>query len=381
MHYIPLLIDKSAFQQLTAREAEWLFHHFRVNFPPVFFAEIIADLTKRKPTTASAEGDVQMLARKIVSYSINTNAESFRLVRSELHAGGPVPMKGVTIDERAERVTSDDGRNGVFIDQAPTQDMIARWADGDFSQLERDHARVWREGISKFKLEDVFRDLKRPAAQKFATHAEVANFVDTEILAPGRDFALMTGAATAYGVPGHVIRGMIQAWKRSGQPAFAAFLPYTHYCLRLELYFLTGLAHQVISTRDSNRIDMEYFKYLPFTRVFSSADALHIQGYGQFALPHNCFVSGQELKSSLREIADYWEGLPDSEKMRGTASYADYPPLALDNAVTKIYDQVIPNWREFANRPRVKITPEINDKLMARFKPMMDAIERQRKKD
>jgi hypothetical protein len=381
MQYVPLLIDKSAFQQLTAREAEWLFHHFRVNFPPVFFAEVIADLTKRKPTTASAEGDVQMLARKIVSHSINTNAESFRLVRSELHNSGPIPMKGVTIDERAERVASDDGRKGVFIDQAPTQDMIARWADGDFSQLERDNARVWRDGISKFKLEEVFRGLKRPTTQKFKTHAEVANFVDKEILAPGRDFALMTGAATAYGVEGHVIRGMIQAWKRVGRPPLASFLPYTRFCLRLEVYFLTGLAHQVISTRDSNRIDMEYFKYLPFTRVFCSADTLHIDGYEQFALPHNLFVSGLDLKSALREIADYWEWLPDAEKMRGTASYADYPPLALNNAITKIYDRVIPKWRDFANTPRVKITPEINDKLMAHLKPMVDAIERQRKKD
>lgn len=379
MHYIPLLIDKSAFQQLTTREAKWLFHHFRVNFPPVFFAEVIADLTKARPTTASADGDVQMLARKIVSYALDTNAESFHLVRSELH-GAQVPMKGVTIEERAEEIISDDGRKGLFVDQAPTQDMIDRWAAGDFSQLERDQARVWREGIANFKLEEVFREIKKSKANNFSTHAEVGRFVDDSLLAAGNDFNLMTGAAIAYGVPTRVVRGMIAAWKRHGSPPFSEFFPYAHFCLRLELYFLTGISHQVISTRDSNRIDIEYFKYLPFTRVFCSADALHIDGYEQFAQPHNVFVPGTEMKQALAEIADYWENLPEEERKTGTASYADYPPVALNNAVTQVYDKIILDWRQHAAKPRTKITPEMNDKIMAHLKPMMDAIEKQRKR-
>lgn len=72
--YISAIIDKSTLQSLSAREAKWLFHHFRVIIPPVLFAEVIGDLEKKKVkalATGTPDGDVRMLTATITSHSVS----------------------------------------------------------------------------------------------------------------------------------------------------------------------------------------------------------------------------------------------------------------------------------------------------------------------
>ncbi len=113
-----------------------------------------------------------------------------------------------------------------------------------------------------------------------------------------------------------------------------------------------ALRASLIGTRSTNRIDIEYFKYLPFTQVFASADKLHATLFPVFAHPNQHFVAGLELKSALREMADYYDTLSEQEKKLGSMSYADYPPAHLDNAVNRIFDSRFQGWRNGANAPR-----------------------------
>lgn len=84
--YISAILDKSVLQSLSSREAKWLFHHFRVNVPPILFSEVLGDLSKTKAlATGRAEGDVRMLASKITSHSVFLNEAHHNLVASELH--------------------------------------------------------------------------------------------------------------------------------------------------------------------------------------------------------------------------------------------------------------------------------------------------------
>jgi len=55
-HYIGAIIDKSVLQSLSAREAKWLFHHFRVTIPPVLFSEVLGDLAKTKGLATGSGG-------------------------------------------------------------------------------------------------------------------------------------------------------------------------------------------------------------------------------------------------------------------------------------------------------------------------------------
>jgi hypothetical protein len=148
--------------------------------------------------------------------------------------------------------------------------------------------------------------------------------------------------------------------------------------LRIELYFLVGLANGVISTRDTNRIDIEYLKYLPFAHTFCSSDALHVEASQHFFMPHNFFALGTEMKSALAEIADCWDSVSEDVRKRGTASFANFPPPEMNNAVTRAYDHQMPGWRTNANKPRDPISPEENARIMAQIKPMFDMMQKQR---
>ena len=305
MNYITLLIDKSALQALSPREAKWLFHHFRLNFPPVFFAEVLADLTKRRPTTGSPEGDVKALAKKITTYAVHPNEDAMNVLRAEL-AGSPIPLRGQIADQQAQLIDMPDGSKGVFIDSTPTQELLERWAKGDFEAAEKDFAKVWRDELSKIKLEELFRTVKAARREHIKSATDVIRLVDS--ILSGRNYEILRNALEIVGAPQPQVDAVVNAWRKAGKPPIHLFIPYTFFTLRIELYFLIGLAHQVVSTRDTNRIDIEYLKYLPFTQVFCSSDKLHIDTAPHFLMPHNQFVSGADLKAAMREIADHWEG-------------------------------------------------------------------------
>jgi len=376
MNDITLLIDKSALQALSPREAKWLFHHFSLNFPPVFFAEVLADLTKRRPTTGSPEGDVIALAKKIVTYSVHPNEAAMNLLRAEL-IGARIPLTGQIADQQGQVVDMPDGSKGLFIDSTPTQELLERWAKGDFETSEKDFATIWRDGLSQIKLEELFRTVKIARRAHIKSAADVAALVDQVL--KGRDYETIKRALEIVEAPPRQVAAVIGAWRSAGKPSINQFIPYTFFTLRIELYFLIGLAHQVISTRDTNRIDIEYLKYLPFTEVFCSSDKLHIESAPHFLMEHNQFVAGADLKIAMREIADYWDGIPEATRELGTATYADVPPPELDNVVTRVYDFYMAGWRTNANQPRPKISPEENERIMAELRPMMEAVERQRR--
>lgn len=92
--FFSIIVDKSVLQTLSPREAEWLFHHFRVNVPPVLFAEVLGDLHKTKNlSTTSGVRDAQALARKVDGSSVDLHMDTQRLVTQEL-LGYEITMDG-----------------------------------------------------------------------------------------------------------------------------------------------------------------------------------------------------------------------------------------------------------------------------------------------
>ena len=125
-------------QSLSSREAKWLFHHFRVNVPPILFSEVLGDLSKTKAlATGRAEGDVRMLASKITSHSVFLNEAHHNLVASELH-GHRIEMVGRPIVSNARAARMPNGSTGLYVDQTPFQVVMGRWCAGDFDGMERE---------------------------------------------------------------------------------------------------------------------------------------------------------------------------------------------------------------------------------------------------
>lgn len=351
--YISTIVDKSVLHSLSAREAEWLFHHFRVNIPPVLFSEVLADLEKSKGAlaTGTREGDVRMLAGKIVSHSVFLNAAHHTLIASEL-AGHNVEMAGRPIVSNAKSARMPDGSIGLLVDQTPFQAVMDRWCAGDFDGMEREFAKLWRSDQASIDLEALIRETKQLRVERVTSLEGVIQQVHATLFGPGRDYIHLDNLMLLAGAEPSGRAAAIRRWNRSGRPPPMLFLPYTTFTARLEAIFVFGLHAGVITTRSTNRIDIEYFKYLPFTEVFSSGDRLHADLFPAFARRDQTFILGSDLKASLREMADYYDGLSAEERSHGSMSYADYPPVKMDNAVTRLFDIRFPDWREAANLPK-----------------------------
>src|SRR6266566_8971960 len=90
--------------------------------------------------------------------------------------------------------------------------------------------------------------------------------------------------------------------------------PYTAYCVRVALIFHFALAFNLISTRATNRIDLEYLYYAPFCHAFSSGDTFH-RKTAQLVMPAQKYIDRDVLKKDLKDLATWWSNLsPDQQK-------------------------------------------------------------------
>lgn len=366
--YVSAIIDKSALQSLTAKEAKWLCHHFRLNIPPDLFSEVLGNLAKTKAlATGNPDGDVRMLAKKIASYSVDLNVAHHQLVDGELH-GHSVGMSGRPVVGNAKTARMPDGSVGVFVDQMPFQKVWSRWCAGDFEAMEREFAKVWKAHQSSINLEALIRDTKHLRIKGIASLQAVREHLRAVFFGFGRDYSDLDQIMQLAGAEPAGRARALRRWNQSGRPAPIEFVPYTAFVAYLDAIFMFGLHAGVITTRATNRIDIEYLKYLPFTDIFLSGDLLHETLFSVFARPNQQFIGGTDLKAALKEMAEYYDQLPDDEKRHGSMVYADYPPVKMDNAVTRVFDTRFPNWRDGANAPSPPRDTSGDAELLAEMK-------------
>ncbi len=134
---------------------------------------------------------------------------------------------------------------------------------------------------------------------------------------------------------------------RSGYPPLPRYAPYVSYVFTVELFFQISLAANLISSeRPTNRVDIGYLFYLPFSMAFVSSDKLHKKCAPLFLNKKQQFLWGPRLKEGLKEVNDYFSKYPDEEKEKGVMSFAGTPPKKGDFIVSKIWDSYYPGWRE-----------------------------------
>ena len=175
---------------------------------------------------------------------------------------------------------------------------------------------------------EIVRLNKAVRNREVCTPAHVRGVVDDALFRPDRHFANLTHwleiieALVAS-------RRILEAWKRAGRPPTIEFAPYIAYLAKVRYFFLTAVVRGVMTTRPSNAIDMEYFYYLPFARIFSSNDNLRAGIYPALAQDRQIFMPFADLKAALRETANYYDAMTPEQKRQGAMTYADYPPIEM----------------------------------------------------
>ena len=371
----PIIIcDKSTIQGLNRDEAFWLGTHYRMNLVPIFFTEVLADLSKRLPEGRSAEHMVATIAEKTSGIRALPNVFHGTLVLGDL-LGHAVKMNRVPVIPTGKVVETADGKKGMFFEQPPETIAMQRWASGDFFGIEREYAAAWRQALEGLDLKAAATAVCGDEAPKFRDLGQVK--LAAERIAEGRGCRMRTlkTALQVLSVPSPYRDRIIDRWKILGGPRLGEFAPYADYVFRVEIFFHLGMAaRKIATTRPSHRTDIAYLFYLPFCEVFSSCDRFHAQSVPYFLRSDQVFIDGQELKTDLASLVRHYEGLPELIREKGAMAYAPYPPVDANYLTSRLYDRFRPGWRKHAANP-IQITPELSDRIARQLKPLLDAIE------
>jgi hypothetical protein len=343
-----LIFDKSALQALSMDEAVWLEAFFNTNVVPVFYVETLADLEKEVKAGRTPEDLVGMLATKTPANAA-PNVHHRELVLADLAGLFDLALDGRPLIRSGDLKRAPDGSVGFHVGEFPEQTALLRWRDHEFFEVERGTARDWRVELARAdpsrQVETVKNVLPAP---KISNLEELKAFIDDFCVSD--DLQVLLLALEVLEVPQELIEPLRGRWERMGKPPLGEFAPFATHVFKVELLFYLGLHRGFISDqRPSNRADIAYLYYLPFTNVFVSGDRLHHATAPLFLADSQTYLTRDELKDSLGELDRYYSGLPNAVKELGVMAFASYPPAGIENAVGRVWDSCMgPGWRDSA---------------------------------
>ncbi len=364
-----LIFDKSALQVLTVDESVWLDTHYLINVTPLFFVEMLADLSKEMKEGQSPEQFVGRLAEKTPTGG-RPNLHHRTLVEAELMGNG-IEMSRRPIVGGGRNVSA-NGRTGIIFEEPPENEALQRWEHKEFLDVERRFARQWRESLSNIDLESLFQEgrgiIKRHRRPKDL--AEVKQLAVELLEKPGSRYA--REAIRRLSTPR--LEKMIYArWEAKGQLPPSTYAPYTSHVMTVDLFFTIALGADLVGReRASNKIDLAYLYYLPFCMVFTSRDKLHKRAAPLFLGEDQLFIDGDELKEDLAKLDAHYSSLPQETKDRGVMSFAHFPPKSKEFLTTRVWDELMsPTWRDDGRTP--PRSPEKEKELLGHLKKIKDA--------
>lgn len=333
-----VLFDKSFIQSLSLDESVWFDYFFVSNICPIFYAETLADLSKDFKNNRTPEGAVSAIAAKVPQMRGGPCVHHQTLCFQNL-IGNTVPLTGQIPMSGGYPVRDRDGI-GIIFKQSPESRAFHRWQRGQFRELEREFAADWRAELCFTNLKGANATLAKlgfPTSQcKNLREAAVISksMVDQDSL----DFIKINALCSFQKINSKNRDRILARWRSNGCENIRTYAPYAAHVLEVDLFFYLALASSLISDdRPSNRIDIAYLYYLPFTDIFVSSDKLHRNATEAVSFPCK-FVWGQELKSDLASINHYYSEISDDEKLKGLPSFANYPPETSSSFVKSLWD-------------------------------------------
>ena len=339
-----IICDKSTLQGLSRGELNMLRRYYRLNIPPVLCIEILADLKKFGDTDRSRL-EVERLAKKIVPFCSTVNAPLRPLLIGEL-MGGRVTMNNVPIFMGVENVVSPENKRGAIIREAEELQALRRWQHGEFRAAEMLLAGAWREYTSSIDLEAAQRYFRRfySPALNLQTFKAVAEHVDSLMQSLG---LLRCASWLLYeiGVSPGAHRGVILKLLTAEPGQFAIRYPFAGKCIRTAMFFHFALAFGLVTTKATNRVDLEYLYYLPFCMVFTSGDKFFHAITKHLISSEQVFVKFDELKDDLKGLAEWWAGLTESERTHEMSKTG--PPENESSLTHRLWQKfMVPGYRQ-----------------------------------
>ena len=219
-----VLFDKSFVEMLNIDEAAIFDCLYSSVICPIFYTEVLADLSKQPPGQRTAERIVADVAKKTPIMQSTPNVLHTTICMSEL-AGNPVAMRRVPVRSGGKPVRRADGTMGVLYDEAPEAKAFDRWQRGQFKEIERDYASFWRAQL----LESNDEATAKLARQILSITREPRNLIETMEIAKqvlqgdGQRFLMLKTAYVLLGLDPAYFKRVQSRWMAAGGPHLSAW--------------------------------------------------------------------------------------------------------------------------------------------------------------
>jgi len=223
---------------------------------------------------------------------------------------------------------TEEGKRGVVFEESPEEKAINKWRLGRFDEAEEALAERWRESTRMIDLGQIKSKVKSflHEGHHISSFEEVLRVIDDSSSVPHMQVLFLRYAIEEFDVSQPRASEAFYRWESGRWTDFRSFAPYAAFCVRVTTAFYLALASDIVTTRPTNRIDLEYLYYLPFTMVFSSRDKFHALLAPDLLREDQTFIDGDNLKSDLKGLADNWIQMDESQRAEWLESYRDYPP-------------------------------------------------------
>jgi hypothetical protein len=374
-----IVLDKSALQSLSREEMGMLAKHYLLVVPPVLLVEILADLKKDPREGRIPNSDVIWLAGQLLSSYSKINVPYRAAVAESMLGNDPAP--GFVLMAGAQDIRTKDGQRITFFDAQWEYEVLGNWHAGRFNEAERALAEEWRRVTREFDLESFRRiwagRLKgKPTPQSLDDLVPVVDaFLASEDPSTQKD--LISEFLDSIAAPVELKNMIFERWLGLRMPPLNEFSRYGHYCFRTMLIFWSGLAFGLVSTRSTNLIDLEYFLYAHFAYAFCSNDRFH-EGLSPYILGRfHTFVKADILKQDLKWLKDEWDSLSESQKEDRAYNYGSYPPQNPASITHQLWTKYMAPWQPGSGNRAIRMTEEQQEEVLAKLRPLMEAIDRQ----
>ncbi len=365
------LFDKSFLQSLSIDESIWFNHYYLCNICPLFYIETLADLEKEMKNGRTAEEVVGNIADKFPQSGMPNSYHEDICLGNLL--GNDIPMCGQILISSG-RPVKEDNKAGIVIEETPESAAFNRWQQRDFLAVERNQAKTWRNHMSNLNLEDLYKLLRNFPLNYESTKRleDIKDLVMSFLSDPSYFQQQLYFVYKLINIPEIYFYNILNLWRYRGQKSIAQYAPYASYVLLIDLVFIISMKRGFISSqRPSNRTDISYLKYLPFSNIFVSNDRLHKMLAPLFLREDQEFIWGEDLKADLKIINNYFIELPDEIKEKGIYYFASSPPINKDCLTTSIWKRHM-NFNLVANTENYH-EPKIDEELLSNMNKLADA--------
>lgn len=338
---ISTVLDKSAFHSLSKKQIELLCKYYWFNITPILVWEVLGDLKKETPDGSLNSKKVTEFANKLWDFNTSINAHYSVLINAEL-SGAEIPFFSSVVDT-GERFNLSEKETGIIIKPSNERKSIDRWREGNFEKMDEIFSKLWREITLQpdnlTKLKDYLKK-QNPGYSHLKKPEDILFVIKLTFNNPDFQMDFLKSAIENFRVPLSIASQAFYRWETTKPKNLFVFAPYTFFCVMAKLFFNICLQNEVIGTRPTNLLDLEYIYYLPFCRVFVSDDKVHKTLVPHLLFPDQLFVTGADLKADFTKIEEIKSTLIGKDLERAFKE----PPRVESLLSYKIWNTMLVNW-------------------------------------